>query len=75
MFSRYCTAMQCRVSIVLQWGVGIVLHCRVGMLLYLYLNERRGLQENTSIQSWEFLRAQPKGTPKTECWYFPVDTP
>ena len=28
--------------------------------------------ENTSIQSREFPRAAPSGTPSTSCWYFPV---
>ena len=41
-------------------------------LLSLYLDERRGVQGNTSMRSREFPRAQPEGTPKTECWYFPV---
>ena len=41
-------------------------------LLYLYLDEKRGVQENTSMRSREFLRAQHKGTVETEYWYFPV---
>ena len=40
--------------------------------LSLYLDERRGVQGNTSMRSREFLRAQPEGTPETECWYFTV---
>ena len=46
-----------------------VLYCTV---LCLYLNERRGVQGNTSMRSREFPRAQPEGTHETECWYFPV---
>jgi hypothetical protein len=41
-------------------------------VLCLYLNERRGVQGNTSMRSREFPRAQPEGPPETECWYFPV---
>ena len=41
-------------------------------VLSLYLDERRGVQGNTSMRSREFPRAQPEGTPETECWYFPV---
>ena len=33
------------------------------------LDERRGVQENTSMRLREFPRAQPKATPETECWY------
>ena len=36
----------------------------------LYLDERRGVQGNTSMRSRKFPRAQPEGTPKTKCWYF-----
>ena len=43
-----------------------------GTVLSLYLDKRRGVQENTSMRSREFRRAQPEGTPKTECWYFLV---
>ena len=39
-------------------------------VLSLYLDERRGVQGNTSMRSREFPRAQPVGTPETECWYF-----
>ena len=39
-------------------------------VLSLYLDERRGVEENTSMRSREFPRAQPEGTPETECWYF-----
>ena len=46
-----------------------VLYCTV---LSLYLDERRGVEGNTSIRLREFPRAQPKGTPETKCWYFPV---
>ena len=46
-----------------------VLQCTV---LSLYLDERTGTQGNTSIRLREFQRAQPEGTPETECWYFPV---
>ena len=38
----------------------------------LYLDERRGVEGNTSMRSREFARAQPEVTPKTECWYFPI---
>ena len=41
-------------------------------VLSLYLDERRGVQGNTSMRSREFPRAQPERTPETECWYFPV---
>ena len=44
-----------------------LLHCTV---LSLYLDERRGVHGNTSMRSREFPRAQPEGTPETECWYF-----
>ena len=37
------------------------------IVLSLYLDERRGVQGNTSMRLREFTRAQPKGTPKTEC--------
>ena len=40
------------------------------MVLSLYLDERRGVQGNTSTRSREFPRAHPKGTPETKCWYF-----
>ena len=43
------------------------LYCSV---LYLYLGERRGVQENTSMRSREFLRAQPKGIPGLNMWGF-----
>ena len=42
------------------------------LVLSLYLDEGRGVQGNTSMRSREFPRAQPEGTPETECWYFPV---
>ena len=35
-------------------------------LLYLYLDERRGVHENTSMRSRKFLRAQPEGTPEAQ---------
>ena len=41
-------------------------------LLSPYLDQRRGVQGNTSMRSREFPRAQSEGTPETECWYFPV---
>ena len=44
----------------------------VCLVLSLYLDERRGVQGNTSMRSREFPRVQPEGTPETECWYFPV---
>ena len=44
--------------------------CPIGTGLSLYIDERRGVQGNTSMRSREFPRAQPKGTPETECWYF-----
>ena len=46
--------------------------CRYCTVLSLYLDERRGVQGNTSMRLREFPRAQPEGTPETECWYFPV---
>ena len=46
--------------------------CSLVGVLCLYLNERRGVQGNTSMMLREFSRAQPEGTPETECWYFPV---
>ena len=43
------------------------------MYLYLYLDERRGVQETTrSMRSKEFPRAQPEEPPEIEYWYFPV---
>ena len=36
------------------------------------LDSTRGVQENTSIWSWELPRAAPLGNPLTSCWYFPV---
>ena len=56
--TEYCTVLYCT-----------VLYCTV---LSLYLAKRREVQENTTMRSKEFLKAQPKGTPETECWYFPV---
>ena len=50
----------------------IVLSAVRNDILYLYLDERRGVQENTSMRSSEFLRAALEGTLETECWYFPV---
>ena len=44
-------------------------YCHV---LYLYLDKRRGVQENIIMRLREFLRVQPERTPKTECWYFLV---
>ena len=41
------------------------------MVLFLYLDKRRGVQGNTRMRSREFPRVQPKGTPETECRYFP----
>ena len=40
--------------------------------LYMYLDERRGVQKNTSMRLREFLRAQTKVTPETKHWYFPL---
>ena len=40
--------------------------------LYIVIDERRGVQGNSSMRSREFPRVQPEGTPKIECWYFPV---
>ena len=57
--SVLCPALSC--SGVFYWTV-----------LILYLDKRKGVQENTSTRSKEFPRAQPKGTPETKCWYFPV---
>ena len=37
------------------------------LVLSLYLDERRGVQGNTRMRSREFPRAQPEGTPETEC--------
>ena len=39
-------------------------------VLSLYLDERSGVQGDTSMRLRELPRAQPKGTPETECWYF-----
>ena len=39
-------------------------------VLSLYLDERRGVQGNSSMRSREFPRVQPEGTPRTEYWYF-----
>ena len=36
----------------------------------MYLDKRTGVQENTSMRSREFPRAQPEGIP--ECCYLPV---
>ena len=45
-------------------------HCMdILMVLSLYLDERRGVQGNTSMRLGEFPRAQPEGTPQNECWY------
>ena len=52
-------------------GVGRAL-VQSALVLSLYLDERRGVQENTSMRSRKFPRAQPEGTPMTESWYFPV---
>ena len=41
-------------------------------MLSLYIDERRGIQGNNRMRSREFLRAQPEGTPETDCWYFLV---
>ena len=46
--------------------------CLYCFVLSLYIDKRRGVQGNTSMRSREFVRAQPEGTPETECWYFPV---
>ena len=55
------------------WSVKFTLLAELYLtVLNLYLDERRGVQGNTSRRSREFPRAQPKGTPETECWYFPV---
>ena len=37
-----------------------------GVILSLYIDERRGVQGNTSMRSREFPRAQPEGTPETD---------
>ena len=37
----------------------------------LYLEERRGIQRNTSMRLGEFPRAQPLGTLETKSWYIP----
>ena len=42
----------------------------ISIVLSLYLDESRGVQGKTSMWSRQFLRAQPEGTPETECWYF-----
>ena len=64
----HCTTLSCTAlyNTVLYFTLQ---HCPV---LSLYLDERRGVQGNTSMRSREFPRAQPEGTPETECWYFPV---
>ena len=41
-------------------------------VLILYSYEMRGVQGNTSMRSREFPRAQPRGTPETDCLYFPA---
>ena len=43
-----------------------LLYCTESVLS-LYLDERRGVQGNTSMRSREFPRAQPKGNPNTKC--------
>ena len=50
----------------------LIFMCGHNKRLSLYLDERRGVQGNTSMRSRDFPRAQPEGTPETECWYFPV---
>ena len=37
-----------------------------------YLDSSLAVQENTSIQYWEFPQAAPLGTPSTSNGYFPV---
>ena len=54
------------------WRVKIKYITFKNWIMSLYIDERRGVQENTSMRSREFPRAQPEGTPKTECGYFPL---
>ena len=47
--------------------------CTPYSVLSLYLDERKGGSTGSiSMRLREFPMAQPKGTPETECWYFPV---
>ena len=62
----YCTVLTCTALYSTSPNCTL-LNC---VLLSLYLDKRRRVQENTSMRSREFPRAQPDGTPETECWYF-----
>ena len=65
----YCQVLYVYCQVLYVYYLVLYVYCQV---LSLYLDERRGVQGNTSMRSREFPRAQPKGTPETECWYFPV---
>ena len=55
------------------WSVKFTLLAEMYLtVLNLYLDERRGVQGNTSMRSREFPSAQPEATLETECWYFSV---
>ena len=58
--------------VLVSWEMFLMLIAVYYSVLSLYIDKRRGVQGNTSMRSREFPRAQPEGTPKTECWYFPV---
>ena len=58
--------------VLVSWEMFLMLNAVYYSVLSLYIDERSGVQGNTSMRSREFPRAQPEGTPETECWYFPV---
>ena len=58
--------------VLVSWEMFLMLIAVYYSVLSLYIDKRRGVQGNTSMRSREFPRAQPEGTPMTECWYFPV---
>ena len=68
-YSRVIIALRPTVKWKLHWNAQLALNSTV---LSLHLDDRRGVQENTSLRSKEFLRAKPEGTHETECRYFPV---
>ena len=66
---KFCTFLEQMVRIVYYTvhALGLVPALpSIGMVLSLYLDERRGLQGNTSMRSREFRRAQPEGTLEIE---------
>ena len=63
----YCQVLYVYCQVLYVYYLVLYVYCQV---LSLYLDERRGVQGNTSMRSREFPRAQPEGTPETECWYF-----